>query len=327
MTLEGLHAFNAGELGRGENAVGQHHIARPHAIAPVGADRPLAGGFIPVGAFNRGVKQAAVVKAKALGHGLAVLQNFKTRGKFHGRNDAHFLQQRQVAVGLHVASNARVAVPVPGAADIAALLAKTHVLKACGAQLVPEQQRAKACTNHQNLAGVGQRFTLNGRRGIDVFKVAGKLAFHGHVVSRAAAGFLELPVSRLFLGIEHRTGRRWRQYLERCVRERRIALASDLVRGLGGTGIEGLQPGGFINANGRRHGGSAPWMAPCSPNLIRASWRGGDFGKSDPSLKAHGTWSTRSTISCLVNIGPSMPAIPRHATISPVFGIKEIPQR
>jgi hypothetical protein len=73
------------------------------------------------------VEQAVVVEAAALGQRLAVLEDLEARGELHRRDVAGLVEQRQIAVGLDVAGHTRIAVPVPGAAHIAGLLAEAHV--------------------------------------------------------------------------------------------------------------------------------------------------------------------------------------------------------
>ena len=127
LALERLHPVDAGELRCGQDAVGEDHEARAHRVAAVGGDRPTAGRLVPLGALDRGVEQAVLVEAELLGHRLAVLEDLEPRRELHRRDVAHLLEQRQVAVGLDVAGDARVAVPVPRAADVAALLAEPDI--------------------------------------------------------------------------------------------------------------------------------------------------------------------------------------------------------
>ena len=78
LALEGLHALDAGKLGRGQDAVCQHDEAGPHAVAAIGHHRPALRGLIPGGLLDRRVKQAMVVKAETLRHALAILENLET---------------------------------------------------------------------------------------------------------------------------------------------------------------------------------------------------------------------------------------------------------
>ena len=244
-----LHPFDAGQLRGREDAIGQHDIARAHCVAAVGADRPPAGCLIPVGPFDGGVKQAMVVESELCCHALAIFQDFESRGEFHRWKRAHLLQQRQIAVGFHIAGDAGIAVPVPGAADVAAFLAKPHVLETGLTQLVPQQQAGEACADHQNLARIGQGFPFNGGRRIDIRQIPAEFAFHGDIICCTPPGFLEGFVFCLFLGIEHCTGGRRRKRLQRFVLDRRIALAGNLLGCFGRSRIEELEARRLVDAD------------------------------------------------------------------------------
>ena len=188
LALERLHAVDARQLRRGQDAVGQDHEARAHRVAAIGLDDPAAGGLVPGRPLDRGVEQAVLVEAELLGQALAVLKNLEARRELHRRDVAGLFEQRQVAVGFHVAGDARIAVPVPGAADVAALLAEAHVGEAGLAQLVPQQQAAEAGADHQDLALVGQRLARDRRLRIDVVQVFRELAFHAPCSRRRRGG-------------------------------------------------------------------------------------------------------------------------------------------
>ena len=72
-----------------------------------------------------------LIKAEFLGHPLAVLHDFETRGELHRWDVTHLFQQRKIAIRFNVASDTRITIPVPGSSDIARFLTKTDVLKTC----------------------------------------------------------------------------------------------------------------------------------------------------------------------------------------------------
>ena len=229
LAREGSHAVDAGQLRAGEDAVGQDHVAGLHGVAAVGADGPAAGLLVPHRGVDGGVEQALVVEAELVGHRLAVLENLEARGELHRGDVLHLLEQRQVAVRLHIAGDARVAVPVPSAADVAALLAEPHVGEAGAAQLVPQQQPGEPGADAQHLALVVECFAFDRRLGIDVVEVALELALHGHVVGSAPARFLEVAVLGLLFGVEHGAGRGRGQLLQMLIGVDRVAHAVDLL--------------------------------------------------------------------------------------------------
>ena len=182
-----------------------------------------------------------VVESELLGHVLAVFEDLEARGELHRRDVTHLLEQRQIAIGFDVAGDAWIAVPVPGAADIAALLAETHVSEAGFAQPVPQQQSAEAGADHQDLALVGERFARDRRLRIDVVQIFLELAFHAHVVGGAAAGFLERAVLGLLFRVEDRASRHFRQLLQLLIGEDGIALARNLFGRFGRPRVEDFQ--------------------------------------------------------------------------------------
>src|SRR4029078_12558763 len=101
--------------------------------------------------------------------------------------------------------------PVPGATDVAALLAEAHVGEAALHQAIPKKQCPKARANDQDLALVVEWLPRHRRLGIDVLQVLREIAFHRHVVGSARPRRLELTVATLLLGVEGGTGRGWRE--------------------------------------------------------------------------------------------------------------------
>src|SRR5262249_20003022 len=128
------------------------HEARTHGVAAVGMNGPTSCRLVPGGLLDGGVEEAALVEAEALGHALTVLEDLEPRGELHRGDVAHFLQQRQVAIALDVAGDGGIAIPVPRATDVAALLAEAYVGEACLHQAVPKQQRPETRANDQYLA-------------------------------------------------------------------------------------------------------------------------------------------------------------------------------
>ena len=247
IALIGLHAINAGQSRRRQDTVGQDHIACAHPVTPVRRHRPAARGLVPGGLTHGGVKQAALVEAIFLRHLLAVFENFEAGGELHGGEIFHLLQQWQIAVGFNIAGDTGISVPIPGAAHVAAFFAKPHVVKTGGAQLVPQHKGGETGAYHEDFAFVRQRLPLHRGGGIDILEIFAECAFHGHVVGRALALFLEFMVFRLFLGVEDGAGRRGRQCFQRLVINHRITFSGYVGGSLGGARVEFLQTGRRIN--------------------------------------------------------------------------------
>ncbi len=94
LALKGFHTFDFRQFRRSENTVGNDHKASFHFIATVGLHLPSAGRCIPLGFFDRSMKEAFVVKPELLRDKLAVFEDFKAAGKFHGGDIAGLVEQR-----------------------------------------------------------------------------------------------------------------------------------------------------------------------------------------------------------------------------------------
>ena len=250
LALVRLHPVDAGQLGRRQDAVRQDDEAGLHRIAAIGGHRPAARLLVPHRRLHRRVEQAVLVERELLGHRLAVLEDLEARRELHRRDVAHLLEQREVAVGLDVAGDARVPVPVPRAADVAALLAEADVVEPGLAELVPQQQAGEPGADDEHVALVRQRLTRHRVGRVDVLQVLGELALHRHVVGGAAAGLLVLAVLLLLLDAERRPGRVRRQRLQLDVVGDPVARARDPVRRLGGAGVERLAARHGVGADG-----------------------------------------------------------------------------
>ena len=242
LALEGLHALDAGELRRRQDAVGEHDEARPHGVAAVRGDGPAAAGLVPLGLLDGRVEQAAVVEAGSLAMAWQYSRISKPDANFIVGIVAHLLEQRQIAVALDVAGDAGIAVPVPGAADVAALLAEAHIGEAGLAQLVPEQQRRRSRRrspgSRNRRSAPRARPAAPNRRRRDTWRTRLPSPCSRRRPRRAS---LNARYLRLLLGIEHGARRRRRQRLQRLVGDGGIALAGDPLGRLGGAGIEDLQ--------------------------------------------------------------------------------------
>ena len=84
------------------------------------------------------MKETLVIEPKFLRQFLAIFHDLETGSELHGRKVAHLLEQREVTIRLYVAGDPRVAVPVPGAAHIAAFLTKTDIFESRVFQFIPK---------------------------------------------------------------------------------------------------------------------------------------------------------------------------------------------
>ena len=128
--LKALDAGDARELGAVQGTVAHDEELRRHAVAPVGADGPAPAGLVPLDRGDLGGEAGALVQVEVPGDATAVLQDLRGPDVLLARDVGGLFEQREVDVGLDVALGARVPVPVPGAAEVAALLNDAKVVDA-----------------------------------------------------------------------------------------------------------------------------------------------------------------------------------------------------
>ncbi len=81
----------------------------------------------------------------------AMFENLWPEGILYLGDIVQVLQQRQIAVSLHITLDARIAVPVPGAAEVAAHLDNTNISDALLLQARGCQQSGKPAAQHHNI--------------------------------------------------------------------------------------------------------------------------------------------------------------------------------
>lgn len=116
---EVVHPRNHRQLQQVQYAGGHHVVAGGKQVAPVGVYHPSAGVLMPHRTLDPGVEERIAHQVEPVGDGLQVQPDLFAVGVALGRDVIEFLEQGQVLIGLHVTHHARVAVPVPGAADSA----------------------------------------------------------------------------------------------------------------------------------------------------------------------------------------------------------------
>src|SRR5205085_11440295 len=95
-----------------------------------------------------------------------------------GGNAVQLFEQRHVDVGLDVAHRARIAVPVPRAAEVAAALDDAYVLDAGFAQASAREQTAEAAADDDDLDLVEERRALEALLDVGILDVVGELPVH-----------------------------------------------------------------------------------------------------------------------------------------------------
>ena len=133
--------------------------------------------------LHLGVEQRVVVEAEMAADALAMLQDFRRVRIFLGRAMAGLFEQRHVDHRGGVALRAGIAVPVPGAAEIAALLDDAHILDAGLDQPRAGDQAREAAADEGEGDVVGLRFARREGR-VGVVEIVGELVRDAGYIGR-----------------------------------------------------------------------------------------------------------------------------------------------
>ena len=118
------------ELRPVQGSVAHHEEPGRHAITAVRRDGPAQAGVVPFDGGDLGGQARALVQVEVPGDAMAVLQNLGGADVLLTGDVGGLLQEREVDVRLDVALCSWVPVPVPGAAEVAALLNDAKVVDA-----------------------------------------------------------------------------------------------------------------------------------------------------------------------------------------------------
>ena len=136
-----------------------------------------------------------------LGDRFGIVADFGADRIFARGHEARLFQQRQVDVAFDVAGCPWIAVPVPGAADLAALLDQADVFDPRLAQPRAGEQAAEAATNDHHPDLVGQRLALDRRNDVGIAEEVRELARHIGIL-RVALGAEALVALFAIFGAE-----------------------------------------------------------------------------------------------------------------------------
>jgi hypothetical protein len=164
VSRESVDAADAGELRLSEGAGRSNHIPCAEYIASIGLDEPLGIVLLPCERGGAGLEEGVVVQPVMIGDAHGMLTDLLTRRVSLCRHIAGLLEQGHVDVRLDVASDARVAVPVPGAADVARLVHQAHVVDARLAQERTGLQAAEAGADDEHRDAVRHGLALDSLR-------------------------------------------------------------------------------------------------------------------------------------------------------------------
>jgi hypothetical protein len=174
VALERVDARHARQLRPVQRAVGHAHVLGGEAVAAVGADLPHPVRGVPAQLGDAGLEQHVAVQVVVLGDAPAVGEDLRRLGVLLGGDVARLFEERKINVGFRIAGGARIAVPVPGAAEVAGLLDEPQVGDPGITQPRADQQPGEAAADHGDLDVVVDRVADDGL-GIGVVQVLDEL--------------------------------------------------------------------------------------------------------------------------------------------------------
>ena len=111
--------------------------------------------WLPTDFLHFGLQAGVAVQVEVFGDATAVRPNLGTLGVLLGRDVAELFEQRHIDVGLDVAGDSRVAIPVPGTADVGGLVDQPHILDAELLAPRANQQAAEAGADDRDVHKIG----------------------------------------------------------------------------------------------------------------------------------------------------------------------------
>ena len=137
-------------------------LRREHVVTRCG-DSPALGLFVPDHVLDFGLEKRVLVHVEATTKFLAVRKNLRRKCVTVGRHEAGFFEHRQVHVRLNVTHRARVTIPVPGAAEVAALFDDAEVVNAELAKIRCFKHSAETAANNDGVNVGNLRLTCEAR--------------------------------------------------------------------------------------------------------------------------------------------------------------------
>ena len=119
--------------------------------------------IVPPEVRDRGVKEGAVVKIVVTADAPSMFKDFRLVGEFMAGDVAHFLAEGEVDGRFRVTGGAGIAIPIPGAAEVAAVLQEAKVGKPRFLQARRGDEASKAAADDEDF-----REVVPGRPGGDV---------------------------------------------------------------------------------------------------------------------------------------------------------------
>ena len=128
--LKIANALNGRQFGAVERPIGVNNKARRQFITHRRRHPPATRRFVPFGRRDFGLKQRFVSQLKSLGNLAAIGQRFRCICIFLLRHETGFFQEWKINIGFNIARSTGIAVPIPSAAEIAALFQDKDIVNA-----------------------------------------------------------------------------------------------------------------------------------------------------------------------------------------------------
>ena len=185
-----------GSFGHVERPESHGDELRSELVAAVRADDPPRPVVVPLEVGHLGVEQDVVVQTEVLPDALAVLEDLGRVRVLLGRHVAGLFEQRHVHEARRVALRAGIPVPVPGAAEVAALFDDADVdagfLQPCAGD---ESGEPASDERRRHVVGLG--LPLDDRR-VRVLEIVGELVLELDVLRVAVRAAAACPRSSAY---------------------------------------------------------------------------------------------------------------------------------
>src|SRR5882757_6821059 len=178
VTREAIDAGNSGKLRPVQRSVGHDDESCSHPITTIGRNDPPTLFLAPRYVFDLSLKAGVAIQIEFFADTPRMGQDLRRVGILLLRDVAGLLEQRQIDVRLDIALRAGIAVPVPGPAEVPALLDHADVLHARLAQTRARQQASETAADYQNVNRVRQGRAREARFDIRIVDVTTKVALH-----------------------------------------------------------------------------------------------------------------------------------------------------
>src|ERR1022692_864341 len=192
--LEAVDARKSGKLRPVKRPVGHDDEARSHPVVAIGGYYPAVLLFVPSDVLDLSLKAGVTIQVEFLADASRVSQDLRRVGVLLLRDVAGLFEQRQIDVSLDIALRTRISIPVPGPAEVAALLDDAEVLDAGLFQTRGCEQTAEAAADDQNFDIVVQRFSGEARVHIRIVDITFEVAFHFDVLLIAVLANAFVPL-------------------------------------------------------------------------------------------------------------------------------------